>query len=103
MQNSTSVPNDHPCLAGHFPDQPIIPAVVLLDLMQEQLTIFCRSEHISLRKITGIKKLKFTGLVKSEQIISFSFSVKSDEKIQASVSCNNLVVASGSVLTQTVS
>ena len=26
-----SVPHDHPCLPGHFPGQPIVPGVVVLD------------------------------------------------------------------------
>ncbi len=25
------IPADHPCLPGHFPDQPIVPGVVVLD------------------------------------------------------------------------
>ena len=27
------VPGDHPCLAGHFPGKPIVPAVLILDLV----------------------------------------------------------------------
>ena len=32
-----TVPADHPCLAGHFPGHPIVPAVVLLDLVASAL------------------------------------------------------------------
>jgi len=32
-----SAPLDHPCYAGHFPGAPIVPGVVLLDLVVEAL------------------------------------------------------------------
>ncbi len=28
---------DHPCLPGHFPDRPIVPGVVLLDMIFAEL------------------------------------------------------------------
>jgi 3-hydroxyacyl-[acyl-carrier-protein] dehydratase len=28
---TVSIPSNHPCLAGHFPGRPIVPAVVLLE------------------------------------------------------------------------
>jgi 3-hydroxyacyl-[acyl-carrier-protein] dehydratase len=30
-ETTVIIPNGHPCLAGHFPGRPIVPAVVLLD------------------------------------------------------------------------
>lgn len=32
-----SAPLEHPCYAGHFPGHPIVPGVVLLDLIVEAL------------------------------------------------------------------
>lgn len=33
-QTALEIPNDHPAFAGHFPGQPIVPGVVLLDTAQ---------------------------------------------------------------------
>lgn len=37
-RSSASVPADHPCLPGHFPGNPIVPAVVLLELVERALS-----------------------------------------------------------------
>ena len=37
LRGEFTVPADHPCLAGHFPAEPIVPAVLLLDLSCAEL------------------------------------------------------------------
>jgi 3-hydroxymyristoyl/3-hydroxydecanoyl-(acyl carrier protein) dehydratase len=37
LRLSLTVPTGHPCLDGHFPDAPIVPGVVLLDMIMSQL------------------------------------------------------------------
>jgi 3-hydroxymyristoyl/3-hydroxydecanoyl-(acyl carrier protein) dehydratase len=37
IQTHTLVPGDHPSLPGHFPGRPIVPGVVLLDLVFEAI------------------------------------------------------------------
>ena len=43
---------DHPALAGHFPGRPVVPGVVLLDLVVELLSAG--------RRPTGLPSVKFT-------------------------------------------
>lgn len=34
-RSSASVPSDHPCLPGHFPGNPVVPGVLILQLVAE--------------------------------------------------------------------
>jgi 3-hydroxyacyl-[acyl-carrier-protein] dehydratase len=37
-QATISIPLTHPCYAGHFPGNPVVPGVVLLDLIVSELS-----------------------------------------------------------------
>jgi 3-hydroxyacyl-[acyl-carrier-protein] dehydratase len=48
------VAGDHPCLPGHFPDRPIVPAVLILELVAEAATA-----AIGPLRIEGLRSAKF--------------------------------------------
>ncbi len=48
-----SIPADHPCLAGHFPGDPIVPGVVVLDRVIDAV------QGQADRGVTGIRRCKF--------------------------------------------
>ena len=50
-----SIPADHPCLTGHFPGQPIVPAVVLL----EQVEFALRQALGATARLNGLPNVKF--------------------------------------------
>ncbi len=78
------IPADHPALDGHFPGQPIVPGVVLLELV-ERLA----------RELAGFRagpshwpRVKFMRPVQPEQALrvqidggaeNFSFSIRSED------------------------
>ena len=66
-----SVGADHPCLAGHFPGNPVVPAVMLLELVGETL------EGALGRRVqlAGVPLAKFMAPLLSQQALRVEVNV----------------------------
>lgn len=53
-RRQASVPDDHPCLAGHFPGKPIVPAVLMLELVAE-----AARDAIGPLRVSAVRSAKF--------------------------------------------
>lgn len=73
MTNSKSfeIAHDHPCLAGHFPNNPIVPGVVILDEISNVII----QEHNKCR-IHSFLNVKFLQPLKSEQSVNVELKDK---------------------------
>lgn len=63
-----SINADHPVLPGHFPGNPIVPGVVILDHILVAATAAFPAHQIS-----GVRKLKFLRALLPEQICNVQF------------------------------
>jgi 3-hydroxymyristoyl/3-hydroxydecanoyl-(acyl carrier protein) dehydratase len=77
------IPADHPALPGHFPGHPIVPGVVLLELVQRQARVLAGFRDGP----TTWRRVKFLQPVSPEQPIhlhiegtadAFSFAIKTE-------------------------
>jgi 3-hydroxymyristoyl/3-hydroxydecanoyl-(acyl carrier protein) dehydratase len=92
-----TVPADHPSLPGHFPDTPIVPAVVILDEIAAAL-----SEWRSNVRIIAIPTVKFLAALKPDQpftIVLTSNGERSDRsEIEFSCVVNDQTAVRGRLL-----
>lgn len=68
---SFAVPRTHPALAGHFPGRPIVPGVVLLDLVFAAIQA-AAPEHLRIQTVT---QAKFLRPVEPDQQIDVSITL----------------------------
>jgi len=82
---------DHPSLAGHFPGNPIVPGVVLLD---EVIAAF--REHIGKPLIiSAMPNIKFVSPLLPEQEFVVSFEQKKEGLASFSMQSGDTVIVSG--------
>lgn len=66
------VPVDHPCLAGHFPGNPIVPGVVLID------HVLAAVRDDLGRPLAGIPNVKFLQPLRPGTAFTICWSVQAD-------------------------
>src|SRR5947207_15336496 len=83
---------DHPSLPGHFPGEPIVPGVVILDEIAAAL-----HECYADSRLAGIRAVKFLAPLKPDQkfMIVLSTTEEKSDEIAFSCTSNNHVIAKG--------
>lgn len=70
------IPIDHPCLEGHFPDDPIVPGVVLLDSVRAAVREW-KPEH----RIKAIPTAKFHRPLYPSEIFTVTLTESSPQSL----------------------
>jgi 3-hydroxymyristoyl/3-hydroxydecanoyl-(acyl carrier protein) dehydratase len=78
----------HPACEGHFPDAPVVPAVVLLDEVMRALAA-CTPKALT------VGAAKFLAPVRPGQILELSHEAQAGGELRFTLRCGPVIVASG--------
>ncbi len=92
-QRMLTVPADHPAFAGHFPDAPILPGAVLLDMVLQ----LAPGAGAGVRQIASAKFL--SPVLPGEQVV-ISYSRTAGVGLRFCIACGARKVASGMLVLQ---
>ncbi len=70
-----SVPADHPAIPGHFPGNPVVPGVLILDYVLRAYEA-SRTSPMSPRRFTSVK---FLQPLRPGEVADIAFDVKPDQ------------------------
>ena len=90
-----SVSSKHPSLAGHFPDNPVVPGVVILEKILAGL-IVCVGYRSSY-----FRQIKFESILCPDQLANISYQIKADKcvfEVSAKRDNSKIVVARGTLM-----
>ena len=88
-----AAPADHPAFAGHFPGNPIVPGVVLLD----QAVLFAEKLLGKSGRNWQVGNAKFLSPVRPEEALTFVLEAKASGSSSFTVRAAERDVASGSL------
>lgn len=87
-----AVPREHPCFAGHFPGDPLVPGALLLTWCLAQL----RQSQPQLT-IAGVRLFKFLHPVRPGDRLRLELGALSDTRLPLTLYCNDRVAGKGSL------
>jgi 3-hydroxymyristoyl/3-hydroxydecanoyl-(acyl carrier protein) dehydratase len=82
FETSRRIPADHPSLAGHFPNAPIVPGVVVLDEVAAALVEWRKG-----CRLIGIPFVKFLSPIKPGQLFTIAFDAPENIANQIDFCC----------------
>lgn len=71
-RNTFSIASDHPCLVGHFPRNPIVPGVVVLERVIEAVS------QNGVYRVIGVRRCKFVGTLRPDQVCTIQWWAQGD-------------------------
>lgn len=88
-----SITTDHPTLPGHFPGNPIVPGVVMLDHVLAAVTALFPAH-----RITGVRKMKFQRPLLPDQVCDVQLGTMRDGRLRFECLQAGERIAEGSLL-----
>ncbi|MBE0510029.1 MAG: hydroxymyristoyl-ACP dehydratase [Gammaproteobacteria bacterium] len=76
-----AIPAEHPSLPGHFPGQPLVPGVVILDQVCQALT-----QYLPGRTLAGLASAKFVAALLPGESFSIQLGLRPDQ-VSVEFSC----------------
>ncbi len=91
LQTDLCIPAEHPCLPGHFPGQPVVPGVVLLDRVAAAI-----QAHWG-RRIAALPQAKFLAPLLPQQVARLEIGEVTPTRLRFRISRDGAPIASGEV------
>lgn len=88
---TVTIPHDHPCLAGHFPNNPVVPGVVILGVVLKTLREWDRRAI----KVLGSPSVKFLSPLRPGEALAIRLETERVGEVVFTCTCNERTIAAG--------